>query len=135
MGRIALHHPSFIEMSVLDGFMSGLALGIFALCFVKMITIAGVQSPIPPLDDAGIMKRARRIQFQVALPTPGFSFVFANLNRETVLSALGIVANEDPMAVAQRGDLRAGGRLWQLGASGRRPPLPETMILSRLPAC
>src|SRR6266404_8850525 len=94
-------------MSVLDGFMSGLALGIFTLCFIEMITIAGVQSPVPPLDNARIMKGPGRIQFQVALPTPGFSFVLGNLNRETVPSALGIVANEDPMAVAQRRDLGA----------------------------
>src|SRR5207244_5803800 len=128
MGRIALHHPSFIETSVLDGFMSGLALGIFTLCFVKMITIAGVQSPIPPLDDAGIMKRARRIQFQVALPTPGFSFVFGNLNRQTLPPALGIVANEDPMAVAQRGDLGAGARISKFAIGDSRPRLAALMI-------
>src|SRR6266536_3416247 len=35
----------------------------------------------------------------MALPIPGFAFVLGDLNRQTVASALGVIADENPMAV------------------------------------
>ena len=56
-------------------------------------------------------------EFQVPLPFPGLAFVFGYLNRQAVAAALGVVADECPMAIAQSDDLRAGAGVGQIGES------------------
>ena len=54
---------------------------------------------------------------------PGLAFIVRNLHRQAVPSAFGIVADQDPMTVAERHDLRARARIGQLGIGDRRPGL------------
>ena len=93
-------------MRVADSLGSGIAIHIFGQAlFGQMKTIARMQATVLGLKEARIMKRAgfrsRRVHFQVALPFPGFAFVVRDLHRETVAPPFGIVADENPMTVAQ----------------------------------
>src|SRR5262245_58375597 len=57
----------------------------------------------------------------MAFPFPGLAFVIGNLHRETVASALSVVAEEDPMSLAQAYDFRTRARIGQLTVRHRTP--------------
>src|SRR6266516_7207578 len=92
-----------------------------------MITVAGVQRAVLCLDDARVMIRAGLrswfVEFQVPFPFPGPAFIVGDLHGETVTVALGVVADEDPVAVAQRSDLGAGAGIGQVAVGHFAPRL------------
>jgi len=106
-------------MRMLDRFVSDPALRINGpTALARMKAVAGMQRAVFRLDDARIVVRASvlawGIKFQVALPFPGAAFVLRNLHCQTVTTPFGVIADQRPVAVAQRNDFRTGAGIRQI---------------------
>ena len=115
-------------MGVLDRFPGGQSVGVFGhVRLPQEVTVTGVQRAIRRLHDAGIMIgsrfRPRSIKLEVLFPFPGFPVVVRNLHRQTVSTALGVIADQNPMPVFQRDDLRPGTGIRQRAVGDRTPRL------------
>src|SRR5262245_59276109 len=111
-GEVAGQHPGFIELRVFDGFAGGITINILGqVAPMMVIAVADVHRSVLGLNDGRIMVSAgfgaRRVNFQMPLPFPGAPLVVGDLNRQTVASAFGVIADEDPVAVTQSDDLGA----------------------------
>src|SRR5688572_9747721 len=96
-------------MGVLDG-LRGFAF--FAGKRLREMAEAGVQGAIGSLHDARVVILCAAgillVALEMAFPFPGGAFVIGNLDGEAAAAAFGVVADENPMAVAEAGDFSAG---------------------------
>src|SRR6185295_4048189 len=70
---------------------------------------------------------SRFIKLQMPFPFPGPAFVIGDLHGKAVPSALGVVADEHPMAAAQRSDLGAGPRVGKVAIGHFAPRFAAIM--------
>src|SRR5688572_31899874 len=110
-------------MRVFDCLALRPALPIHRVGLAQMITVTGVQRPVPRFDDAWIMVGvgARRIVLQAALPLPGLAFIVGHLNGEAVAAFFRVVADEEPSAIFQRDDFSAGAGVGELAVARGGP--------------